>query len=49
MGGGVGTLVLLVIMLLMGADPKALLDVAMQGVGQSASGPGGGSAAFAAG
>ena len=42
MGGGVGTLVLLVIMLLMGADPKALLDVAMQGVGQSASGPGAG-------
>jgi predicted metalloprotease len=39
MGGGLGTLVLLVIMLLMGADPKALLDVAMQGVEQSASGP----------
>ena len=39
MGGGLGTVVLLVIMLLMGADPKALLDVAMQGVEQSASGP----------
>lgn len=38
MGGGLGTVVLLVVMLLMGADPKALLDVAMQGVEQSGSG-----------
>lgn len=39
MGGGLGTLVLLVILYFMGADPKALLDVAMQGMQQSASGP----------
>ena len=31
MGGGIGTILLLVVMYFMGADPKALLDMAMQG------------------
>lgn len=41
MGGGLGTLVLLVILLFMGADPKALLDVALQGVQDAAPAAGG--------
>lgn len=39
MGGGVGMILMLVVMYFMGADPKALLDMAMQGGEQQESAP----------